>query len=137
MFFVALKKGQEKVKITGIVHNFIILANCWNHDGRSMRYGVHKVHTVHGTMWENYKFFADTSTVSMVRITKSLPAMPGDKNIYYAKKMFNTRRKHLLPVHLENNLLHKENIHYVKKHYMEKTFITWRKHLLQVEIFVT
>ena len=29
--FVTLQKGQEKVKVktTGLVHNFIILANCW------------------------------------------------------------------------------------------------------------
>ena len=27
--FVTLQKGQEKVKTTGLVHNFIILANCW------------------------------------------------------------------------------------------------------------
>ena len=47
--FVTLQNGQEKVKVntTGIVHNFIILANCWNHDRRSksngsMSYGVHK-----------------------------------------------------------------------------------------------
>ena len=48
-FFVTLPKGQGKVKvkISGLVHNFIIPANCWNHDWRSksndlMSYGVHK-----------------------------------------------------------------------------------------------
>ena len=58
-FFVTLETGQEKVKVktTGIVHNFIILANCWNHDRRSMSngsmsYNVHKVTPVHDTMWE-------------------------------------------------------------------------------------
>ena len=47
--FVTLQKGQEKVKVktTGLVHNFIIPANFWNHDWRSkwnglMSYGVHK-----------------------------------------------------------------------------------------------
>ena len=51
---VTLQKGQETVKIktTGLVHNFIILANCWNHDRRpmsngSMSYGVHKVNPLH------------------------------------------------------------------------------------------
>ena len=51
-----LQKGQRKIKVKtiGIVHNFIILANCWNHDRRSMwnssmSYGVHKVTPVHGT----------------------------------------------------------------------------------------
>ena len=38
---------KEKVKITGLVHNFIIPTNCWNDDWRSnshgsMSYGVHK-----------------------------------------------------------------------------------------------
>ena len=49
-FFVTLQKGQRKVKVktTGLVHNFIILANCWNHErmsmsNGSMSYGVHKV----------------------------------------------------------------------------------------------
>ena len=44
-----LQKCQEKVKIktTGLVRNFIIPANCWNHDWRSksngsMSYGVHE-----------------------------------------------------------------------------------------------
>ena len=42
----------------------IILANCWSHDRRSMSnssrsYGVHKVTSVHGTMWENSKLFRD------------------------------------------------------------------------------
>ena len=37
--FVALQKGEEKVKTTGLVHNFIILANCLNHDQRSMSNG--------------------------------------------------------------------------------------------------
>ena len=48
--FVTLRKGQEMVKgkTTGLVHNFIIPANCWNHDWRSksnslLSYGVHKV----------------------------------------------------------------------------------------------
>ena len=45
------------VKTTGLVHNFIILANCWNHDrksmwNRSMTCGVHKVTPVHCTLWE-------------------------------------------------------------------------------------
>ena len=57
-FFVTLQKGQEKVmvKTTDLVHNFFILANCWNHDqmsmsNGSMSYGVHKVTPVHGTIW--------------------------------------------------------------------------------------
>ena len=44
-----LQKYQEmiKVKTTGLVRNFIIPANCWNHDwmsksNGSMSYGVHK-----------------------------------------------------------------------------------------------
>ena len=47
--FMTLQKGQEKVmiKTTGLVHNFIIPSNCWNHDwmsksNGSMSYGVHK-----------------------------------------------------------------------------------------------
>ena len=44
----------------GFVHNFIILANCWNNDRMSMlkgsmSYGVHKVTPVHVTMWANSK----------------------------------------------------------------------------------
>ena len=42
-------KNQQKVKIKtiGLAHNFIISANCWNHDWRSKsnssrNYGVHK-----------------------------------------------------------------------------------------------
>ena len=64
--FVTLQKGQEKVKVktTGLVHNVIILANCWNHDQMSMSngsisYGVHKVTPIHCTMWE--KFLCTTS----------------------------------------------------------------------------
>ena len=56
--FCDLAKFQEKVKVktTGLVHNFIIPANCWNHDwwsksNGSMKYGVQKVN-VHGTMCE-------------------------------------------------------------------------------------
>ena len=63
-FSVTLQNGQEKVKVktTSPVHNFIILANCWNHNrwsmsNGSMSCGVHKVTPVHGTMWENSKFF--------------------------------------------------------------------------------
>ena len=42
------KHGRNvKVKAIGIVHNYIMLANCWNHDQMSMSnvsmsYGVHK-----------------------------------------------------------------------------------------------
>ena len=59
--FVTLQKGQRKVKVKtiGLVHNFIILANCLNHDRRSMSngsmsYGIHKVSPIHGTTWKNY-----------------------------------------------------------------------------------
>ena len=48
--FCDLEKRQNKVKVktAGLVRTFIILANCWNHDRRSisngsMSYGVHKV----------------------------------------------------------------------------------------------
>ena len=61
--FVTLQNGQEKVKVkaTSLVHNFSLLANCWNHDRRSMSngsmsYGVHEVTPIHDTMWENSKF---------------------------------------------------------------------------------
>ena len=58
------KKGQEKVKVktTGLAHNFIIIANSWNNDQRSMsngsmNYGVYIVTPINGTMWENSKLF--------------------------------------------------------------------------------
>ena len=59
---------KDKVKTTALVHNFIILANCWNHDQRSMwngsmSYGVHKVTPppfmwpyIVECVWENSKF---------------------------------------------------------------------------------
>ena len=36
MWKISKDKGQRKVKVKtiGLVHNFIILANCWNHDRR-------------------------------------------------------------------------------------------------------
>ena len=39
--FMTLQIGQERVKVktTGIVHNFIILSNYWNHDQRSKSNG--------------------------------------------------------------------------------------------------
>ena len=55
------RQGKVKVKTTNLMHNFIIPANCWNHDWRSksngsMGYRVHKVTPVHGTMCKNSKF---------------------------------------------------------------------------------
>ena len=59
------KKRQENVQIktTGLAHNFIIPANCWNPDwgwksNGSMSYGVHKVTPMHGTdnVRKIYKF---------------------------------------------------------------------------------
>ena len=51
--FVTLQKGHGRVnvKATGLVHNFIILAKCWNHDWKSksngsMRYHGYRVHKV-------------------------------------------------------------------------------------------
>ena len=43
-----LQKGQRKVKVktVALVHNFIIIANGWNHDRKSisnMSSGIHKV----------------------------------------------------------------------------------------------
>ena len=51
---------KVKVKTTGLVI-LIILANCWNHNQRSMSngspsYGVHNVTHFHGKMWENSVF---------------------------------------------------------------------------------
>ena len=54
-------KGQEKIKTTILVHNFIIPANCWNHDRRSMLNGLisYSVHKVTRFMVQCAKSFRD------------------------------------------------------------------------------